>query len=124
LYMTQGINLNKSKAEQVVLGIIDLPSVLLVHVTYCPRLRSTRFILLTVGAIPRAVRYKIVPVTSGNPMVPSVAIVLLAVVNTQKGNESSIIVFSPSCLFVRPVSLPVQVLSCRFYTNAGRDAIS
>lgn len=86
--------------------MIDLPSVLLVCVVNYPRLRNICFIFSAVDAMPLAVKYKIVPVTSGKPMVPSVAIVLLAVVNTQKGKDSNSIVFSPSYLFVRPVLLP------------------
>ena len=71
----------------------DLPSVLSVRVVNYPRLRNICFIFSAVDAMPLAVKYKIVPVTSGNPMIPSAAIVLLAVVNTQKGNVSNNIFF-------------------------------
>lgn len=90
--MTQGINLKKSGVEQVVLGMIDLPSVLLVRVTYCPRLCSAWFILLTVGAMPLAVRYEIVLVTANNPIGPRAFKTFVMNLYTGKGTVVSNIV--------------------------------
>jgi len=65
--------------------MMGLPSVLLVRVAYYPRLRNARFILLTVGAMPLAVRYEIVLVTTNNPIGPRAFITLSMNVYTGKG---------------------------------------